>query len=164
MNIFATSQDPKESALALDDKRLIKMCLESCQIMSTVMHQYGVEGPYKPTHKNHPCTIWAGMNSANFNWLREHAACLCEEYRYRFKKQHACYGLILIDFTEFWCDANKLPRAWHRTEFVNCTPFKHIKDVHKAYKECLLDKWRNDKRFPKWTNRDMPYWAGTITA
>lgn len=164
MNIFVTSPDPKESAIALDDRRLIKMCLESCQIMSTVMHSYGAKGPYKPTHANHPCTKWAGINNKNFDWLRLHAACLCEEYNKRFKKHHACYNYVILEFTEFLFHSNKLPRSYNMTEFVNCTPFKHIKDVHEAYRQCLLDKWQKDKRFPKWTGRPVPEWAGTITA
>src|SRR4029077_5191734 len=41
MNIFATSPDPIRSAQALDDFRLNKMIVESCQILSAALHITG---------------------------------------------------------------------------------------------------------------------------
>jgi malate/lactate dehydrogenase len=38
MNIFATSPCPIQSAKALDDKRIVKMCSESLQLLVTALH------------------------------------------------------------------------------------------------------------------------------
>lgn len=51
MNIFATSSNPRDCAQSLDDKRLVKMTLETTQILSTVMHLSGHAGPYRPETK-----------------------------------------------------------------------------------------------------------------
>lgn len=51
MNIFATDPCPIKSAQFLDDKRVIKMILESAQMLCTALHQLGYdkEIPYKQT-------------------------------------------------------------------------------------------------------------------
>jgi len=90
MNIFVSSFDPIESAQFLDDKRVVKMCLESAQILSTVMNENGLNGPYKTTHKNHPIVKWVKESSENYWWLIEHFSALCDEYNLRFNKEHKC--------------------------------------------------------------------------
>jgi len=44
------------------------------------------------------------------------------------------------------------------TTFPNCTTFKDIKETTKAYRLYLNEKWKNDKRIPKWTNSRAPEW------
>ena len=68
MNIFALSNDPHEAAQMQCDKHVVKMTLETAQILSTVHHLHGcifADQMYKATHKSHPCTLWAAENSAN---------------------------------------------------------------------------------------------------
>lgn len=60
MNIFVVDYNPILAARQLNDRHTIKMCLEGCQILTSVMYRYGVTCTYKPTHRNHPCTLWAG--------------------------------------------------------------------------------------------------------
>lgn len=60
MNIFALDDDPALAARALHDRHIVKMALETAQILCTVAHGLGLPAPYKPPHKNHPCTVWAG--------------------------------------------------------------------------------------------------------
>lgn len=155
MNIFASSVSTKESAQALDDKRLIKMILESAQMLSTNLNLNGIKGPYKTTHQNHPCAIWTRTSHANYFWLFGHFMFLCEEYTYRFGKIHKCeqYQTVFIN------NSTKLNYATtERTPFPNCTTFKHIEDTTQAYRLYLNEKWKNDKRAPKWTNRQPPDW------
>jgi hypothetical protein len=61
MNIFVTSTCPKISAQALDNKRVVKMVLETAQLLSTPIFinnsDIKYDNIYKPTHVKHLCTI-----------------------------------------------------------------------------------------------------------
>ena len=72
MNIFVTDPSPYKSAMILPDKHIVKMPLETCQMLAIVCsdkwgHNFGTlpraDGtPYateKGAFRNHPCTIWA---------------------------------------------------------------------------------------------------------
>lgn len=150
MNIFVLDKNPIISAQMLDDKRVVKMILETAQILCTVLNKYGVEEtPYKPTHVNHPCTIWSGKTRINFQWLLSHGQALCNEYTNRYSKRHKSQDVI------DWAAelAEKVP-AGSITEFANCTPYKDEKDVIKAYNRYLNEKWKNDKRRPTWNKKE----------
>ena len=82
MNIFVTDPSPTLSARVLPDKHIVKMPLETCQMLSIVCskewgHGYGklhrLDGkPYKTekgAFRNHPCTIWANACLENTWWL-----------------------------------------------------------------------------------------------
>ncbi len=161
MNIFVTNAATYLAVRDLDDKRLVKMVLETCQILSTVMTLRGAEGPYKPTHKNHPCTIWAN-DPVNFHWLVVYFLYICQEYTYRFNKVHACFRFINL-FKDYSDELFKIEVIVDGPmEFVNCTKFKDEADTVLAYRLALVDKWANDKRPPKWTKRKKPEWAENI--
>ena len=145
MNIFATFGCPRKSAAYLDDKRVVKMVLESAQILSTVRYKWGYEPIYKPTHINHPCVKWAAEGILNHYWLFEHFVALCEEYTKRYKKIHKCQQYMDTFLTHLHPAV-----AISGTPFVNCTTFKHLTDVHEAYRLYLEDKWAKDKRKPTW--------------
>lgn len=91
MNIFALSNDPHTAALFHCDKHIVKMPLETAQMLCTV---YGAGAPYKPTHANHPCTVWARASTENYRWLVQLGVSLCEEYTYRYHKTHKCQAII----------------------------------------------------------------------
>lgn len=145
MNIFVTDPSPVISAKNLDDKRVIKMILESAQMLSTAIWECGGTGFYKPTHKNHPCSKWARENVSNYIWLKEHFGALSAEYTLRYGKKHKCE-----DYDQDIVEGVRLLPDGTRTPFPNCTNYKDIEDVHEAYKLCLADKWENDKRTPTW--------------
>ena len=108
LNIFITSPDPWESARVLPDKHIVKMPLETCQMLAIVCsekwgHGFGtlpkVDGtPYKTdkgSFRNHPCTIWANDFVMNWQWLLSHGLALCKEYTLRYGKVHTCEGTLL---------------------------------------------------------------------
>lgn len=155
MNIFATSIHARKSARALDNKRLVKMCLESAQLLSTAMVvRNAPRAPYKATHRNHPCSIWCRTNAANYLWLISHFTSLCDEYHYRYGKIHKCKQYL----NDFYSGYMYMPHSLDMTPFPNCTIFKEEKNTFKAYKKYLLWKWENDKIKPRWTNRRKPRW------
>lgn len=88
INIFAIDQDPVVAARMLCDRHVVKMTLESAQILSTVMYEFGGTPPYRPTHPRHPCTLWAGTTRGNWFWLFEHYLALGNEYTHRYGRDH----------------------------------------------------------------------------
>lgn len=146
MQIFATSADPIECARYLDNKRVVKMAVESLQILSTAMWLSDIPGPYKPTHAAHPCIKWVLEHPNNFAWLCRHARALLKEYFLRYGKFMETAEQALLEVEKFIggdCRAFGPPQS-----FVNCTTHhKHIEDTHLAYKLELFHKWGvTDKR------------------
>ena len=107
MNIFVTDSCPVQSARNLPDKHIVKMPLETCQMLAIIYSDwyYGVgklykqDGtPYRTEHgafRNHPCTQWAAANQYNLAWLILHGIALCDEYHQRYlPKVHTCYDVI----------------------------------------------------------------------
>ena len=107
MNIFVTDSCQIQSARNLPDKHIVKMPLETCQMLAIIYSDwyYGVgklyksDGtPYRTAHgafRNHPCTQWAAANQYNLAWLITHGVALCEEYTQRYDKVHTCYDVLL---------------------------------------------------------------------
>jgi len=176
MNIFFTSKCPIECARFLDDKRIVKMCLETSQMLSTALYltapelytvtefcnlktkkikkAYYLDGQRMPapTHINHPSNKWMRLTRMNFIWGVQHLQALCKEYTNRYGKIHAHDNLI----TSYLKYAKGIP--WGAlTEFVNCAAhdgkgisYKHIKNTTDAYKKYLNDRWGTDVRTPTW--------------
>ncbi len=94
MNIFYTDKNPRKAAMHLDNKRLIKMILESCQIMCSVLNQKGLQSPYKSTHLKHPSILWVNESSANFQYLIDYTEALLEIYENKFQKIHKCKQVL----------------------------------------------------------------------
>jgi hypothetical protein len=88
MNIFYLHNNPKTCAKYHTDKHVVKMILETAQILCTAHWESGSNAPYKSTHKNHPSTKWARTNKSNYKWLCELGQELCKEYTYRYDKTH----------------------------------------------------------------------------
>lgn len=91
MNIFALHTDPIMAAEMHLDKHIVKMPLETAQMLCTIN---APNAPYKPTHVNHPCTLWAGVTNGNYDWLVRLGIALCNEYTYRYGKEHKCQAVI----------------------------------------------------------------------
>lgn len=112
MNIFYLHESPVVSAKAMTNKHVVKMILESAQLLSTahlVIDGVSVDGKsktgrknlqfvhpkseilYKATHRNHPSAVWARETSKNYEWLYEHFLALCSEYTKRYGREHLSY-------------------------------------------------------------------------
>ena len=101
MNIFAISGDEAtgeidwiQSARDLDNLRVVKMILESCQILSTVLNEQGFKAPYRSFNPKHPSCLWAAEASENFENLVLHCSAMLEEYTERFGKIHKCQAVL----------------------------------------------------------------------
>ena len=65
MNIFYLDRDPYKAAEIQYNKHVVKMILESAQMLCTAHHHYDNGNwtvPYKKAHYNHPSTIWCRQN------------------------------------------------------------------------------------------------------
>lgn len=96
MNIFFLHWNTRICAIMHVDKHVVKMILESCQILCSVhlLTDSKYTPPYKLTHKNHPCNIWARASLDNYKWLVSLGLELCKEYTYRYGKTHKCEAYI----------------------------------------------------------------------
>ena len=94
MNIFVLDKDPEIAASMMCDKHVVKMILETAQMLCTVAASKGHDVPYRPTHKSHPCTVWAGLSRSNWAWLLLHGHALCDEYTRRYGKTHKSLSVI----------------------------------------------------------------------
>jgi hypothetical protein len=94
MQIFGLDRNPAAAARALGDRHVVRMTLESTQILSTVASLAGVVTRYRPTHHNHPCTLWVRDNGGHWHWLLAHARALASEYEFRYDRRHACLDVI----------------------------------------------------------------------
>ena len=174
MNIFVTSDDPRECARVLPDKHIVKMPLECCQMLSIVAsekwgHGFGTlpkaDGkPYateKGAFRNHPCTKWANEFVMNWQWLLHHGIALCEEYTHRYNKRHTCHNTLLAARKIFPTADPQGRSGKETTPFVRAMPdeFKLDTsiDTFTAYKMYISSKpWvasnylRDPSRKPDW--------------
>jgi len=90
MNIFYLHPDPSKAAKYHCDKHVVKMIIESAQMLYCahwVLNPEGLpENAYKMAHKNHPSTIWVRESYDNYIWLCSLAWWLCKEYQHRYGK------------------------------------------------------------------------------
>ena len=169
MNIFVTDPSPQISAQVLPDKHVVKMPLETCQMLSIVCsdkwgHGYGqlhrINGePYKTekgAFRNHPCTIWANESIINTWWLVAHGISLCAEYTHRYGKVHSCEKTILEAGSIIPLHKPTTPSSFTRAmpdEYKHDTSI----DTFTAYKNYIRSKpWaasnylRDPSRQPDW--------------
>lgn len=152
MNIFLTDPCPEKCAEVLDDKRVVKMTLETAQLLATACDMRGVDLGYKITHINHPCSIWARTGRLNFDWLIEHGLWLADQYSKRYSRTHSCYDLIKESFKHRGLFDGQVPLVFS----FNSSGFD-TGDVFTDYKMCLVHKWKNlDSRKPTWTGEGRP--------
>ena len=90
MNIFYLDKCPYKAAELQYNKHVVKMILESAQMLCTAHHHYNLftDVPYKKAHYNHPSTIWVRQNKNHYRWLYNHMIGLGEEYSDRYGKIH----------------------------------------------------------------------------
>lgn len=160
MNIFASSSCPIESANNLDFKRVNKMLLESCQMLSTAVNECGGKAPYKSTHKNHPSNVWVRQSRANYGWLWIHALHLADIYERETGKVHKCRQIVselsLAQHVKLIPDGDITPIPNCAANTDKGISFKHLDDVFEAYKQYLCARWDSDKLKPTWGLRPVP--------
>ena len=89
MNIFFLDENPKHAAQMQCDKHVVKMTVETAQMLSTAARAQGHDVGYLSAYPKHPMTLWVGQSPHNFAWTIIHGLELCKEYTFRYNKTHA---------------------------------------------------------------------------
>lgn len=155
MNIFFLHSNAKMAAIFHCDKHVVKMIIESAQLLATAHHEHGHPVSYKPTHKNHPSAIWTRSSKLHYRYVYDLAIALCKEYTKRYGKTHACEAIIKNELSE-------PPEALTFGGWVNppqCMPDEcKTDDTVQAYrqyyrykKNIMSMKWNKDNAYaPDW--------------
>lgn len=153
MNIFILDWDVRKCAHYHCDKHVVKMILETAQLLCTAHHSVGStsEPPYRIVHKNHPCSIWTRKSLSNYLYLAELGLALCEEYTFRYDKKHKSEEVIE------WSIINK-PNI---EDIGFTTPALAMPDIYKV--DDVVQSYRNyyigeKHQIFKWKKRNAPEW------
>ena len=119
MNIFFLDQDPHVAAQYHCDKHVVKMILESAQLLATAhrvldgkmvvepnangrkMKRWRLDDSrdsvlYTASHVNHPSAVWVRENMEHYRWLHNLMYFLIGEYKYRYdNKYHKCEAILV---------------------------------------------------------------------
>jgi len=186
MNIFHLDKDPILSAEYMCDKHIVKMMLETNQLLCTA-HWVGWQlmmspppdlrgkrlkewlkdriphpdlvPPYSMTHVNHPSAVWTRQCWGNYNWLVRHGLGLCREYTRR-------YGRVSkSEEVTHWLDRRPPPKFVGPSldSPTSMTPFATaMPDEYKVPGD-PVQSYRNyylgsKSRFAKWKYTSPPPW------
>lgn len=179
MNIFYLDASPKIAAQMQGDKHVVKMILETAQMLSTahrildgkakivinqksnrkqkiwILDNYIMNNSlYKATHINHPSSVWIRQSNLHYKWALDHFNELCNEYTHRYGKTH---------LTEIKLSNHLLIQPMN-IPIINdfksppcCMPDEYKKT------NCHITNYRDyynsdKKKMHKWTNREKPNW------
>ena len=178
MNIFILDKSPGCAARQHCDKHVVKMIIESAQMLSTA-HRIldGTEYQdktrngrrikrwrlnenddnfYKAVHMNHPCTIWTRKSKQNYEWHYELFIALCDEYTHRYGKVHETDRKL----RELLKEPPKNISDAGLTEWPQCMPdYCKDQDPIQAYRNYYIHE---KKDFAVWTSRQTPNWFSGI--
>ena len=176
MNIFYISADPAQAAEWMVDKHVVKMILESAQLLCTAHRIHDGKETlgksatgrnvkrwllpdarehvlYSATHINHPSAVWCRQSVMNYNWLADHMFALLYEYTHRYNKEHKVQGELSymlqsppFNLKEY--DMTKMPSAMADEYKISDDPLVNYRNYYKVGKA----------RMHKWTNRQPPEW------
>ena len=185
MNLFVLHDDPVLAAQYQCDKHVVKMIVETAQLLSTAHRlldgrlqvvdyvntktgksrkakRWVLENTdlnlrlYKATHVNHPSNVWVRETEGNYIWTYRHFVALCMEYKHRYGRDHATYVKLFGDL--FFAPANI--KSAGQTRFAlamkSSPECMHPEDPVRSYREYYHTKQSVFKM--KWTNRQVPEW------
>jgi hypothetical protein len=175
MNIFYLDTSPVQAAQWMVDRHVVKMILESCQLLSTAhrvldgtkhtvvvppnckksvyqLDSYLDSVLYQATHINHPSSVWCRQSTANYQWLHSHLGALLKEYTYRYGKTHGCHS----KYEALSVEPLNIPSG----PFTQPTP---AMDEQFVVSDDSVVNYRNYYKCGKahlhsWTNRNKPFW------
>ena len=175
MNIFVVDEHPVRAANQMIDKHVVKMILESGQMLSTAhrvldgdeyydktkngrrikrwrLSDEREERLWKASFVNHPCTRWVMESLSNYRWLSVHGLALAREYTRRYGRTHASESLMEFLLTK--SPINITDRGL--TKFAQAMPEQYKNEsAVSAYRAYYMGE---KYRFAKWTKAPVPEW------
>ena len=175
INIFYIDRDPHQAAQWMVDKHVVKMILETAQLLSTahrmldgrmmvgktkigrnvkrfVLDDARESVVYQATHGNHPSTVWTRRSVENYLWLVEHFYALNNEYTHRYNKVHKCFDLAYClqsppqNLRDY--DMTPMPCAMDTQYIISDDPVINYRNYYREGK----------KNLHAWKNRQPPEW------
>lgn len=182
MNIFVLDREPEAAAKFHCDKHVVKMILESGQMLCTAHWVHGLKSlgkelsdfkrvrdakeyalsnlnpslipPWSLTHARHPCSVWTAETQGNYVWHLKLMRELLNEYTVRYKKHHKSESVWK------WLDSS-LPLALEyfnpMTPHPQCVPddCRVEGDPVAAYRKYYIS---HKARIARWRYSDSPSW------
>ena len=177
MNIFKLDSSPKQCAEWMTNSHVVKMVVETAQLLSTAhrvldgdlyydkttngrsIKRWRLSNPekeqliYKASHVNHPSAIWARKTNNNYTWLYCHFVALCDEYTYRYNKIHKTDTLLREALKELPANIpvgplTLMPSAMDEQYVISSDPIVNYRNYYSKGKAHLH----------KWTKREQPAW------
>jgi len=181
MNIFYLDEDPQVAAQMHADKHVVKMILESAQLLSTA-HRF-LDGEqyvqlsknnrrlkrwrlqddredllYKATHINHPSAVWVREKASNYAWLYSLFGFLCDEYTYRYNKVHLTDTKLRVMLSSH---PSNIPSGDFTEPALAMPDYCKLDDAVSSYRKYYIEE--KSSMF-SWKKRDIPYWIEKINA
>jgi hypothetical protein len=178
MNVFASSNCPREAARNLDDRRVVMQVAETAQLLSTATRLLAPEEAGRmPLYPNkleqHPVAEWVRSSWEAFNYTLEHGLALHREYCERFPRRTAIHsGAVPIHAVLGASRSVVQPRMFrplsgplpcllnHAVNLSVGLDFRGV-EVTAAYRMYLAARWRlarRDGHQVTWTGRSVPEW------
>jgi len=180
VNIFFLDEDPRQCAEWMVDRHVVKMIVETAQLLSTahrlldgqevqlelekngrtrrkkvwVLGDRRNDVLYNATHINHPSAVWVRESVSNYNWLVDHLFALGDEYTHRYGKKHAT--LVKLGY-----EIQSPPLALKEWDWTK--PKCAMADEYIISDDPVVN-YRNYYKHGKanlhsWKKRDVPYWV-----
>ncbi len=181
MNIFILDKNPIIAAQSQCDKHVVKMIVESAQMLSTahrMLDGYVEKRPsksgkrmigywvhpnanrentlYKAVHHSHPCTIWTMESADNYNWHYIHWTALCTEYNWRYNKKHNTQSLLEEILSQPPKNIPKIKQTPFALAMKHEPQCMYPDDPVRSYQEYYQTK--QDRFQMNWTKRQIPEW------
>ena len=156
MNIFHLHKVPKVCAEYHCDKHVVKMILETAQMLSTAYQRHcGLdECLYKPAYPKHPMTIWVGDSIENYNYALMLGTELGKQYTKRYRKIHKSSNIInAFNNGRLQNIEDRFPSQYF-TRPPLCMPDEYKSDDYiQSYRNYYIG---DKKRFARYTSVDTP--------
>ena len=157
MNIFFLDKTPEKSAKYHCDKHVVKMVLETAQMLCSAYRKHYIvdeDDLYKVAHPKHPMTLWVGHAHMNFKFALDLLKSLSDEYTSRYGKVHKSsriYDLFTKKYTR-----------WHSWDGCFTKPPQCMPDEykHEDYVVAYRNYYKGAKKdFAKWDKlNNTPDW------
>lgn len=160
MNVFLLDSDIQKAVRYMCDRHIVKMPVESAQMLCTAHQYYGSYHPsfYGISHLHHPWTIWTRRTNSNYQWHFQLFMLMCQEYRRRFHRVHEVDWLL----TDALSQPPELIALGDLTEFPLTMPVEYRQsDPVQSYRDFYIGhklyfaRWRYPGITPDWVVQQL---------
>lgn len=161
MQIFMLDENPRIAARAHCDKHVVKMIIETAQILCCCHERIVVPFSRTKAQYNHTMCRWVRESVENYLWLVELGIYLCKEYTHRYGKRHKTQDLMewleesIPDLPVRKQTPIKLPPSVKSVLLPSEQNRKDFDPVT-AYRLYYQSKFKSMKM--TWKNREIPEW------